>query len=252
LLEWQYSAGIVLEKMFQPDLPEWRVQIGVATEPKPLYEGSSTYHALNGPVIDVRYKDIAFASVGEGFGVNVLRGDNYRAGVAVGYDLGRRQSQDLENLKGLGNIEVAPVVKFFASYAVSKAVPLVLRVDARRFAGGANGWVGDVEAYMPLPGSSKTLILFAGPAVTFATRSHMQTAFGVNAGQALGSGYPQYNAGGGADSAGLGFSATRIISSRWLVNANLAVDRLLGSAIDSPITQKKVEGVLSLSVAYNW
>jgi len=34
---------------------------------------------LLGPVIDVRYQDLAFASVGEGIGVNVIRGDNYRA-----------------------------------------------------------------------------------------------------------------------------------------------------------------------------
>jgi outer membrane scaffolding protein for murein synthesis (MipA/OmpV family) len=252
LQEWQYSAGIVLDKMFQPNLPEWRVQIGVASEPKPQYEGASAYHALNGPVIDIRYRDLAFASVGEGFGVNVLRGENYRAGIAVGYDLGRRESEDLDHLKGLGNIEVAPVVKLFASYAVSKEVPLVLRVDARRFVGGAEGWAGDIEAYMPLPGSSKTFIMFAGPSVTFANRHHMQTSFGVNESQALASGYPVYNAHGGPNAAGFGFSATRILSTRWLLNANLAVNRLLGSASASPITRQPLEGVLALSVAYNW
>jgi outer membrane scaffolding protein for murein synthesis (MipA/OmpV family) len=252
LQEWQYSAGIVLERMFEPNLPEWRVQIGLATEPKPQYEGASTYHALSGPVLDVRYRDIAFASVGEGFGVNLLRGENYRAGVAVGYDLGRRESQDLDHLKGLGNIEVAPVVKFFASYAVSKQVPLVLRMDARRYVGGADGWTGDVEAYLPLPGSSAKLVMFAGPSLTFANRRHMQTSFGVDESQALASGYPVYEAHGGWNSAGFGFSATRILSTRWLINTNLAVNRLLGSASASPITQKPLEGVLSLSVAYTW
>jgi len=263
LQEWQYSAGIVLVRMFEPDLPDWRVQVGLAAEPRPAYEGARNYRTLAGPVIDVRYRDIYFASVGEGIGVNLVHGENYRAGIAVGYDLGRRESDDLTHLKGLGNIEVAPVLKVFGSYVVSKDFPLVLRADARRYVGGADGWVGDVEAYLPLPGSSKKFVMFAGPSVTFADRGHMQTTFGVNDSQALASGYPVYAAHGGMNAVGFGFTATRIISSRWLVNANLAVNRLLGSARDSPITHEPPQkatvtdlaltgGALALSVVYSW
>ena len=252
LQEWQYSAGIILVRMFEPDVPEWRVQIGLAAEPRPLYEGASAYRTLGGPVIDIRYRDIAFASVGEGFGVNVIHGENYRAGVAVGYDLGRRESQDLSHLKGLGNIEVTPVVKLFGSYVISKEFPLVLRADARRFVGGGDGWVGDLEAYLPLPGSSKSFVMFAGPSLTWADRRHQQTYFGIDQSQSAASGYPIYMAHGGANSAGVGFSATWIISTRWLINSSLAVNRLLGSASESPITQKPVGGALALSLAYNW
>jgi outer membrane scaffolding protein for murein synthesis (MipA/OmpV family) len=262
LQEWQYSAGIILARMFEPNLPDWRVQVGLAAEPRPAYEGARNYRTLAGPVIDVRYRDIYFASVGEGIGVNLVHGENYRAGIAVGYDLGRRESDDLTHLKGLGNIEVAPVLKVFGSYVVSKDFPLILRADARRYVGGADGWVGDLDAYLPLPGSSKKFVMFAGPSVTFADRRHMQTTFGVNDSQALASGYPVFAAHGGLKAAGLGFTATRFISTRWLVNANLAVNRLLGSARDSPITQEpqktKVAGLaltggaLALSVVYSW
>jgi outer membrane scaffolding protein for murein synthesis (MipA/OmpV family) len=268
LQEWQYSAGISLARMFEPNLPDWRVQVGLAAEPNPAYEGARTYRTLVGPVIDVRYRDVAFASVGEGIGVNLVRGENYRAGVALGYDLGRRESEDLGHLKGLGNIEVAPVVKLFGSYVVSKQFPLDMRMDVRRYAGGADGWVADVEAYLPLPGSSKTFVMFAGPSVTFADRRHMQTTFGVNEAQSAASGYRVYNAHSGMNAVGFGFSATRIISTRWLVNANLAVNRLLGSARESPITENAQKptggalgkatggalagGALALSVVYNW
>src|ERR1700719_1801331 len=160
LQEWQYSAGIVLVRMLGPPLPDWRVQIGLAVEPRPAFEGARNYRTLAGPVIDVRYRDTYFASVGEGIGVNLVHTEKIHAGVAVGYDLGRRESDDLNHLKGLGNIEVAPVVKFFGSYVVSKQFPLVLRGDLRRYVGGADGWVGDVEAYMPLPGSSENVLLF--------------------------------------------------------------------------------------------
>jgi outer membrane scaffolding protein for murein synthesis (MipA/OmpV family) len=263
LQEWQYSAGVVLIPMFEPNLPDWRVQTGIAAEPRPAYEGARNYRTLAGPVIDIRYRDIYFASVGEGIGLNFIRGENYRIGVAAGYDLGRRESDDLNHLKGLGNIEVAPVFKLFGSYVVSKQFPLVMRADVRRIVGGADGWVGDVEAYLPLPGSSQKLVMFAGPSVTFADHRHMQTAFGVDESQAKASGYPMFAAHGGMNAAGFGFSATRFLGAHWLVNANLAVNHLLGSARDSPFTHERQKlngpaalaltgGALALSVVYTW
>ena len=40
LQEWQYSSGFVLEKLFKPDLPEWRVVLGAGAALKPLYDGA--------------------------------------------------------------------------------------------------------------------------------------------------------------------------------------------------------------------
>jgi len=51
---------------------------------------------------------------------------------------------------------------------------------------------------------------------------------------------------------GLGFSASRFITPHWLVNADLAWNRLRGSAADSPITQTRVQGVVEFSTAYRW
>jgi outer membrane scaffolding protein for murein synthesis (MipA/OmpV family) len=252
LQEWQYSGGIALYKLYVPDPPRWQIETGAALEPRPLYEGSNSFRVLVGPVIDVRYFDVAFLSVGEGLGWNFLRGDHYRVGIALGYDLGRLARDDLDHLKGLGDVAAAPVAKLFGSYVVSKDFPLVLRADLRQFGGGANGLVGDLNAYMPLPGSSERLVMFAGPSVTFATRLHMQTLFGVNPAQAAASGYPGYMAHGGYESAGFGITATRFIGTHWLVNADAAVNRLLGSASASPITQSRPQPVLALSFAYRW
>jgi outer membrane scaffolding protein for murein synthesis (MipA/OmpV family) len=252
LQEWQYSAGIALEKMFEPTIPKWSGELGLSSETRPLYEGSKTYRTLIGPVINVQYFDIAFASVGEGLGVNLLRGENYRAGVALGYDLGRRAEDDLSHLKGLGNISPAPVLKLFGSYVFSKDFPLVLRADARQFLGGADGAVADFSAYLPLPGSSQTLVMFAGPSVTLADRLHLQTLYGINGSQAAASGYRNLQSHGGFESAGFGFSITRIISTRWLLNAEAAGNRLIGSARESPVTQTAGQYVLALSTAYHW
>jgi outer membrane scaffolding protein for murein synthesis (MipA/OmpV family) len=252
LQEWQYSGGTVLERMFEPDLPDWRVILGAAAEARPLYDGAAASRVLGGPLINIRYRDIAFVSVGEGIGVNLLRGDNYRAGIQIGYDLGRRVSDDYTHLHGLGDIARAPTAEAFASYAVSKEFPLVLRGDVRQYIGGADGMVADVGVYMPLPGSSKKLIMFAGPSITYADHRYLQKEFGVTAAQALASGYRIYDPHAGTSAVGFGFSATRFITDHWLINADTAVNHLLGSARESPITQRTVQTALSLSFGYAW
>jgi outer membrane scaffolding protein for murein synthesis (MipA/OmpV family) len=244
LQEWQYPGGIILDKLFEPNLPEWRVVLGAAAEVKPLYDGAKQYREEGGPVIDIRYRDIAFASVGEGLGVNVLRSDHYRAGISIDYDLG--------HLHGLGNIAPAPVVKVFGSYVISKEFPLVMRADVRQIVGGAVGLLGDLEAYLPLPGSSRAFVMFAGPSITFANRRYMQRAFGITIAQALASGYPVDNTHAGSNAVGVSFSATRYITNRWLINMDGSANRLLGSARESPITQNNVQRVLALSIAYRW
>jgi outer membrane scaffolding protein for murein synthesis (MipA/OmpV family) len=252
LQEWQYSSGIALQKLFQPNLPDWQFVLGVGGEHKPLYDGSALTRTMGGPVINIRYKDLAFASVGEGLGLNLIHGDHYRGGLALCYDLGRYVSEDVGHLYGLGDIKRAPAVKAFFSYAVSRSFPMVVRADVRQIVGGADGAVADVDAYLPLPGSSKHFVMFAGPTFTIADRRYMQREFGVTTAQSAASGYPIYDAHAGGDAVGFGFSSTAFITSHWLVNLDTAVNHLLGSASESPITQRRTQKVLALSVAYSW
>jgi outer membrane scaffolding protein for murein synthesis (MipA/OmpV family) len=252
LQEWQYSGGVALEKLFEPSLPDWRVVLGTGVEDKPLYDGATLTRTSGGPVINVRYKDLWFASVGEGLGINLIHGDHYRGGLAITYDLGRLEENDVSHLRGLGDINRAPAVKAFVSYAISKSFPMVVRADVRQIIGGADGLVADLDAYLPLPGSSKRLIMFAGPSFTYADHRYMQKEFGVTPSQSIASGYPVYDAHSGSDAMGFGFSATGFITEHWLVNLDTAVNHLLGSAAYSPITQKTTQHVVALSLAYTW
>lgn len=252
LQEWQYSGGVALEKLFEPKVPDWRVVLGAAVEDKPLYDGASLTRTFGGPVVNIRYKDLAFASVGEGIGLNLIHGDHYRGGLAVAYDLGRLESNDIEHLHGLGNIDRAAALKAFVSYAISKSFPMVLRADVRQIIGGADGMVADFDAYLPLPGSSRRLIMFAGPSFTYADHRYLQKEFGVTTAQSIASGYPVYEVHAGSDAAGFGFSATGFVTEHWFINLDAAVNRLLGSAAESPITQKTTQHVVVLSLAYAW
>jgi outer membrane scaffolding protein for murein synthesis (MipA/OmpV family) len=135
---------------------------------------------------------------------------------------------------------------------LSKKFPMILRVDARQLLGGANGAVADVGIYMPLPGSSKKFVMFAGPSITFADHHYLQSEYGVSAAQALASGHPQYDPHAGEASVGVGFSATRFITDHWLLNLDTAITKLKGSPDMSPIVESRTQRVLALSMNYMW
>ena len=250
--EWQYSAGIPLEKLFEPNRPDLEAQIGVGAAFQPRYDGSDRYHTMVGPSIDIRYKDILFGSTGEGFGVNVLQGQNWRVSVAAAYDLGRRGQDDPTRLHGMGNINPAPEMKIAGEYVISKDFPLVFRAAFTRSFGGSNGWTADLGAYMPLPGSNETFYWFAGPSVTFADSNYMQSWFGVTPQQSAASGYRQYNASAGLKSAGFGITMVYFINDHWFVSADGAIKRLLGSATNSPVIRTKTGGVCDVSINYQF
>jgi len=250
--EWQYEGGIVLENLFAPQVPKWDVIAGIATSTKPVYSGASQYTASGGPVINIRYRNRAFISSGEGLGVDFLSGKQYRVTLSVGLDLGRRVSWHYSTLHGLGDIPRAPFFKLSGAYVLSKRLPIILRADIRKIAGGAAGIEGDLAVYSPLPGSSRKFVMFAGPSVTLADRKHLQTVYGISPQQALHSGYPVFAAHGGLEAAGFGFSATRFFTPRLLANTNLSVSELLGSAGSGPLVERRMQASLTLSVAYRW
>jgi outer membrane scaffolding protein for murein synthesis (MipA/OmpV family) len=252
LQEWQYSSGIALQRLFEPNIPDWQVVMGAAVEHKPIYDGAELTRTIGGPVINIRYKDLWFASIGEGIGVNLWSGDHYRAGLALGYDLGRYVHDDVTHLTGLGDLKIAAAPKAFISYVISKSFPLVVRADVRQIIGGADGLLADLGAYMPIPGSSQRFVMFAGPSYTYADHRYMQREFGVTTTQSEASGYPVYDAHSGSDAMGFGFSSTFFITKKILLNFDAAINHLLGSAGESPITQRVTQHVFVLSVAYSW
>lgn len=252
LQEWQYSGGIILARLFEPELPRWRTVLGIASEVQPVYDGARAYRLSGGPDVLVYYRDIAFISTGEGLGYNYLRGDHYQFGVGVTYDLGRQEKDDLTNLHGMGDIAAAPVGKLYGSVVLSKKFPLILRVDARQFMGGAQGAVGDAAVYMPLPGSSKRFVMFAGPSITLADHHYLQTLYGVTAQQSLASGHPEFLiTHNGTAAVGVGFSATKFLGKHWLINLDAALSQLRGDPAYSPIVERRTQRVIALSFDYH-
>ncbi len=139
LQEWQYSGGVILARLFQPDLPDWRLIAGAAAEVAPIYDGSRAMKVTGGPVFNVYHKDEWYVSTGEGIGYNFIRGKQYQIGLGLAYDQGRSDKDDGATLRGMGDIYAAPVAKLYASVVLSKKFPMILRVAARQYIGGGPG-----------------------------------------------------------------------------------------------------------------
>ena len=253
LQEWQYSGGVILSRLFEPNPPEYRRIVGIAADVDPIYSGARTYHVQGGPDINIYYRDVAFITTGDGVGYNILRGNHYQVGVAMAYDLGRSEQKDLNNLRGLGDIGAAPVAKVYATWVLSKKFPLILRTDVRQFIGGAQGAVGDASIYLPLPGSSRRFVMFAGPSISLATHHYLQVMYGITPSEAIASGHPVYEVPhAGTSAVGIGFSATEFITKHWLLNLDAAISQIRGSAAESPLIEARTQRVLAVSINYQW
>ena len=251
--EWQYSSGLILARLFEPDLPEFRVIAGVGSAIQPIYDGSRAYRVLGGPVIDVQFKDVAFVSTGDGIGYNVVHKRGLQLGVSVAYDLGRKERDDYANLSGMGDKPVSAVPKLFGAWAVSQAFPLVIRADVRHLLRAGGGSIADLGAYFPLPGSSSRLAMFLGPSITVADRRYLQDMYGVTNQESASSGHVPYSIKhSGIEATGLGFSATWTLSRHYLVNVNAAINYLGHLATDSPLVERASGHVVASSFDYIW
>ncbi|HKT17289.1 MAG TPA: MipA/OmpV family protein [Stellaceae bacterium] len=247
LLDWQNSAGIVLRSLGGP-VPEWEIAVGGGGGVLPAYEGSNSLRFAPALLLDVRYRDIFFVSSGEGVGVNLLHGDYYRAGVALAFDPGREHNA-ATRLSGTGNIDPAPEPKIFAQFAI---VPVVFTFDLRYRATSQQGFVGDVGVYMPVIGN-KTVQVFVGPSVTFADDDYMNTYFGVTPRHAAPhSQFPTFQAHGGFKNANFGLTALYHFTDHWFVDLDAGIERLLGSAADSPLIQTKWGVGANAEIAYEF
>ncbi len=115
-----------------------------------------------------------------------------------------------------------------------------------------DGRIQHVGIYMPLPGSSRKFVMFAGPSVTLATHRYLQSEFGMTAAKSLASGHPVFDAHAGMESVGGGFSATRFLTAHWLINIDAAITKFKGSPDVSPVTETSTQREIALSLNYQW
>ncbi|MCS6853278.1 MAG: MipA/OmpV family protein, partial [Elioraea sp.] len=90
---------------------------------------------------------------------------------------------------------------------------------------------------------SPRLSVFAGPGVTWADETHMQTFFGVSEAQAARSaaGLPRYHAGAGLRDVRFTVGGIALLTDSLFVQPRLVLSQLVGDAADSPLTRSETQ-----------
>ena len=129
---------------------------------------------------------------------------------------------------------------------------IVFTFDVRYRATSQQGFVGDVGVYMPVIGT-KSVQVFVGPSVTLADDRYMNAYFGVSPRHAAPhSQFHTFEAHGGLKNANFGLTALYHFTDHWFVDVDAGIERLLGSAVESPLTQTKWGIGANASIAYTF
>lgn len=252
------SVSILLALTVSQVAAETEFSVGAAAVVMPDYLGSDDYEVTAYPLVDLSWStdeeiitqpgeaDIGVGLYAVGIGTTsglyaeIFRAQfgNHRFSETIGFGFdGDREESDNVALRGLGDID--PYVTGFAKLAYEPVEP-----EGAFFLTGGLG----VEA--DLSGETDSLLVQAeiaanhllseaffishGPQITWANGNHMASYFGVNAQQALRSGYQRFEAGSGIRDAGYSISAGYEITDDLSVLAGAEYARLFGDAADSP------------------
>lgn len=219
-----------------------RLLLGAAVISRPDYQGSSERTVMVLPLIDYAHKNGFYASTGVGIGYSFINTPQTQVGVRVIPQFGRDADKSAA-LRGMGDLDWGVEASAYATHYLTRN--WVVGANIR---GGKHGGELDLGArYDTVIGPSTRMSLFGF--TTAGNGTSQQTWFGVNATQALNSGYSVYAPGAGFRNIQGGISFNHFFAGRWFAIGGLSVGQLIGDAADSPIVRDKthVNGFLALS-----
>ena len=248
--------------------PPLTITLGAGAARLPDYEGAQTKRSQIYPIANARLTTE--------YGVFTVGGDtsppgndiplfswaigdpkHFIAALFIDYDGGRRDDRGRgglhagsPRLRGLGNLSGTLEYGVFGSYTYGI---FTTNLDARTAPSsqGHGGTIADFSVDIAIPIDAK-LVLTASPSVSWASQRYLRRYFGVTPAQSAASGFATYAPDAGSKNAGLTISANYQLDKHWLAVANLAASRLLGSAANSPIVERKTFISPSVGVAYSW
>jgi outer membrane scaffolding protein for murein synthesis (MipA/OmpV family) len=221
--------------------------IGALGVVRPAYEGSDAYLFSAFPVLDIRFRDIFFASVRDGIGVNVIRDEWLTLAPVLRYRFGRDQD-DNRALFGMGDVNGTIEGGLLAAFGPG---PLRLRLEV------AQGLNGDghrgFQARADLTYGTRIgerLFVAGGPSVVYADRQFHQSYFGVSPEQSARSGYAPFSAKAGFKDIGFGVNGSYRLWGGFALTGVAEVKQLLGDAADSPIVRDETQGFFGLGITW--
>ena len=270
-----YGAALISALMFGTtaaqagghilDKDAWEVSVGAGAMYSPKYEGSDNMEFEALPMLDVEWNNRVFLNPGDGLGVHVINNDDFEVDVSVGYEEGRKESDDRTNLNGLGDVDGAATANISASYELGPVEPYV---ELSKHMGGSNGLLAEIGAETMIPlgmifGERRGMhhgsedgphgpALNIGVSSTWADDNYMEDFFGVTSTQSGRSGLAQYNASSGFKSVDAEVGVMYPLGDSWAVNAMVEYSQLIGDAADSPIVKDKGQFSGGMFISYKF
>jgi outer membrane protein len=235
----------------EEDAPK-RTRVGIGAHLYPSYPGSD--HFDLGPLLDLDRargdEPFEFEAPDDSFSLSLIDSGGIELGPAFNFE-GTRTAEDVGAL--------LPKVKFslepggFVSFDLSSNFRL--RGEIRKGVSGHKGWVGLIGAdYVAREGDA--WLFSIGPRVTWSNDRYQDAWFGVTPADAVASGLPVYNPGGGIHAVGATASFETRLGPRWGLYSYAKYDRLVGDAADSPIvtllgSRDQLSGGLGLNYTFD-
>ncbi|MCA0176468.1 MAG: MipA/OmpV family protein [Proteobacteria bacterium] len=231
--------------------PDWEAAFGLILGYQPEYMGSDRQAWRLRPAFLLRWGRFAISNgsgmvtrsnrdVARGLSYSLVDSRRWRASVGLRVDQGRSDG-DSGYLRGMGDIDATVRARLYLRYQLTPEWhwnaswnPDIL--------GRGGGALGDVELAWERERAwwdgAPPLRLGIGGGLSFANGQYMQRQYGVTAAQSLASGYPVYEPGSGLQDVHAGIVLRGEFMSGWGMQLGLGVSRLLGPAVDSPLTRK--------------
>jgi MipA family protein len=210
----------------------WTVMIGAEGSSIPDFVGAKGSRFVPVPIFSIQRAGSVdqFRSPRDNASIALIDFGDLRAG-PVGKFVRSRKAGSYSELNGLGDVNAAFEFGGFIEYFPVDWFRL--RNETRQGFGGHHGLVSDFAADFIVP-VSRTLTVSAGPRFTWESTKATAPYFAIDAAQAVATGLPQFDARGGAHSAGAGVQVKYRINPQWEVHSYVEYDHLLGDAANSP------------------
>jgi outer membrane protein len=217
--------------------------IGLGVGYVPRFEGSDHYRVREVPLINIQ-RGRFFARVGDGIGVDLVKGERIRVGASVAWMLGYR-SKDVPT--GIGKLDDSIGARMFASVnfgglTTTLSATKAVSEDDRGLAASAS------FAY-PMRVSER-LTIIPTTSVNWADDEYMSSYFGVDAGRAERSGLPQYAPSSGFKDVSLQLVASYRLTDHWTLAGAAGFTKLMDNATDSPLVERKQQPGMMIGVSY--
>jgi outer membrane scaffolding protein for murein synthesis (MipA/OmpV family) len=256
------AANIELEQI--PDLPiknipsvpsseaaqtnqSWQVSIGGGLSYAPRYEGAANDRLRFMPLFDASYKNGKFfISPLRGIGYNFSDDKDFQYGIRV--NIGRGRDQDVDpHLNGMGSINYVPEAGVYfneriGAYYISSA-----------FSSGNYGTHAEVGTGIGYPvGNADRLRV--GINLNWGDYKYCQTYFGVTTAQAQASGnvLSTFEANAGVMDYALTSNWVHNYDKKWFSNSGMSFKQLIGSAQESPLTQRNFMASANFLMGYRF